>query len=137
LAIARAANDLSQGDGDPLEARMHEMTVAHGLMTILEERARAHGIARVTRVRLKIGCLRGLDARQLRLAFEVLAEGSIAEGAPLDIDEVVASARCKACGAEWRAPDYRFECPTCGSLDADILAGRELHIESFDGERDE
>jgi len=116
---------------------MHEMTVAHGLLTILEERARAHGIGSISRVRLKVGRLRGIDARQLRAAFEVLAEGSIAEGAPLDIEEIVAEARCNACGTEWRAPDYRFECPKCRSADAEILAGRELHIESFDGERGE
>ena len=52
---------------------MHEMSVAHGLLSILQAQAEAHGIARVSRVRLKIGRLRGLDARQLRLAFEALA----------------------------------------------------------------
>ena len=116
---------------------MHEMTVAHGLLTIIEDQAKTHGIARVTRVRLKIGRLRGLETRQLRAAFEVLAEGSIAEGAPLEVDEVTARARCNACGTEWRLPDYRFECPACGATDAEILEGRELHINSFDGERGE
>ena len=116
---------------------MHEMTVAHGLLTILEERAKAHGIVRVTRVRLKIGRLRGIETRQLCAAFEVLAEGSIAEGAPLEVEEVAAHARCNACGTEWRLAGYRFECPKCQSADAEILAGRELFIESFDGERGE
>ena len=67
---------------------MHEMSVAHGLLTIIEARAREHGIVRVTRARLKIGRLRGLDARQLRLAFEALAEGGIAAGAELEIEEI-------------------------------------------------
>ncbi len=116
---------------------MHEMTVAHWLLTILKERARAHGIARISRVRLKIGRLRGLETRQLRAAFEALAEGSIAEGAPLDIDEVAAAARCNACGTEWRLPEYRFECPSCGAADAEVLEGRELFVELFDGERGE
>jgi hydrogenase nickel incorporation protein HypA/HybF len=119
------------------EARMHEMSVVQGLMTILEERAKAHGIARISLVRLKVGRLRGLDARQLCAAFEVLAEGSIAEGAPLEIEQIAVRARCNACGTEWRLPDYRFECPKCQSADAEILGGRELHIESFDGESGE
>ena len=89
---------------------MHEMTVAHGLLSILEDQAETYGIAR-TRVRLKIGRFRGVEARQLRAAFEALAEGALAEGAALDVDEVAALARCRACGAVWRAPDYRFECP--------------------------
>jgi hydrogenase nickel incorporation protein HypA/HybF len=114
---------------------MHEMSVAHGLLSILQDRAKAHGIARVSRVRVKVGRLRGIDARQLRLAFEALAEGSLADGAALDIEEIAAKARCRACGAVWRAADFRFDCPKCAVADAEILGGRELFIESFDGER--
>ncbi len=114
---------------------MHEMSVAHGLLSILQDQAEAHGIARISRVRLKIGRLRGLEARQLRLAFEALAEGGLADGAALDVEEIAAKARCRACGAVWRAPDYRFECPECAAADAEILEGRELFIESFDGDR--
>jgi len=113
---------------------MHEMSVAQGLLSILEDRAKAHSLARVTRIRLKIGRMRGLDSRQIRLAFEALAEGSLAEGAELDIEEIPAKARCRACGAVWRAADYRFDCPDCAAADAEILEGRELYIESFDGE---
>jgi hydrogenase nickel incorporation protein HypA/HybF len=114
---------------------MHEMSVAHGLLSILQEQAKTHGIARISRVRLKIGRLRGLDSRQLRLAFEALAEGGLADGAALDVEEIAAKARCRACGAVWRAPDYRFACPECAAADSEILEGRELFIESFDGER--
>jgi len=114
---------------------MHEMTAAFGLLKILEDKAREHGIARISRVRLKIGRLRGLEARQLAAAFESLAEGSLAEGASLDIDETAAQARCRGCGTTWTLAGYWFECPTCGAADAEILDGRELFIESFDGER--
>ncbi len=114
---------------------MHEMTVALGLLTILEDRARAHGIGRISKVRVKVGRLRGLETRQLRAAFEVLAEGSIAEGAALDIDEVAAEARCRVCGTVWRLAGYRFECPACRGTDGEIETGRELYVESFDGER--
>ena len=114
---------------------MHEMSVAHGLLSILQDQIKAHGIARITRIRVKVGRLRGIDARQLRLAFEALAEGGLADGAALDVEEIAAKARCRACGAVWRAPDYRFECPECAAADSEILEGRELFIESFDGER--
>jgi hydrogenase nickel incorporation protein HypA/HybF len=114
---------------------MHEMSVAHGLLSILQDQAKAHGIARISRVRVKVGRLRGIDARQLRLAFEALAEDGLADGAALDVEEIVAKARCRACGAVWRAPDYRSACPDCAAADSEILEGRELFIESFDGER--
>ena len=114
---------------------MHEMSVANGLLSILQAQAKAHGIARISRVRVKVGRLRGIDARQLRLAFEALAEGGLADGAALEGEEIAAKARCRACGAVWRAPDYRFDCPECAAADAEILEGRELFIESFDGAR--
>jgi hydrogenase nickel incorporation protein HypA/HybF len=116
---------------------MHEMSVAHGLLSILQDQAKAHGIARISRVRVKVGRLRGIDARQLRLAFEALAEGGLADGAALDLEEIAAKAHCNACGAVWRAPDYRFECPECAAAHSEILEGRELFIESFDAERPE
>jgi len=114
---------------------MHEMSVAHGLLSILQDQAKGHGIARISRVRVKVGRLRGIDARQLRLAFEALAEGGLADGAVLDVEEITAKARCRGCGVVWQAPDYRFECPECAAADSEILEGRELFIESFDGAR--
>ncbi len=115
---------------------MHEMTAAYGLLRILEDQAKAHGIGRISRVRLTIGRLRGLEPRQLAAAFAVLAEGTLAEGAPLDINEVAARARCRGCGTTWTLAGYLFDCPACGAADAEILEGRELFVESFDGERE-
>ena len=115
---------------------MHEMSIAYALLKIVEDRARDNGIVRVTLVRVKVGRLRALESRQLRAAFEVLADGSLAAGATLDIDETPAKARCKRCANEWRPVGFRLDCPECGGGDAEIVEGRELHIESFDGERE-
>ena len=112
---------------------MHETAVVQGLMRILTAKAIEHGITRIVAVRLKIGRLRGLDARQIRGCFEIFAEGTAAEGARLDIEEVVVEARCRACGRTYEVQRFRFECPACGSVEADVLKGRELEIESFDG----
>lgn len=111
---------------------MHETAVVQGLMRILKQTARANGVKRVVSVKLKIGRLRGLDSRQIRAGFEMFAEGTLAEGARLDIDEVEVEARCKACGTAFTVERYQFQCPACGSADADVTAGRELHIESFE-----
>lgn len=111
---------------------MHETAVVQGLMRILSETARANGVKRIVSVRLKIGRLRGLDSRQIRAGFEMFAEGTLAEGARLDIDEVEVEACCKTCGTTFTVERYQFQCPACGSADADVTAGRELHIESFE-----
>jgi hydrogenase nickel incorporation protein HypA/HybF len=116
---------------------MHETAVVEGLMRILRDHARQNGVERILSVRLKVGRLRGLDVRQLRGCFEIFAEGTVADGARLDIDEVQVRARCAKCGCEYDVPRYRFDCPDCGSPDADVLAGRELYIESFEAARPE
>lgn len=116
---------------------MHETAVVEGLMSILLAQAAEHGIGHIDVVRLKIGRLRGLDSRLIRSGFEMFAEGTIAEGARLDIDEVAVEARCHACGAIWAVQHYRFECPACGGNNAEVLKGRELYIESLDGHRDD
>lgn len=111
---------------------MHETAIVTGLMKILDGKAAEHGFTRITKVRLKLGRLRGLDPRQIRGAFEVFSEGSPADGAELVIEEVPVAARCRACGHDYTVEGWQFACPACGSDDADIVAGRELYVESFD-----
>jgi hydrogenase nickel incorporation protein HypA/HybF len=114
---------------------MHETAVVSGLMRILVDQAKANKITKITSVRLTIGRLRGLDIRQIRGAFEIFSEETIAEGARLDINDLAVRAHCKACATAFDVPNYRFECPACGSSDADVVQGRELFIESFEGEK--
>jgi hydrogenase nickel incorporation protein HypA/HybF len=115
---------------------MHETAVVEGLMGILKRTAKANGVRRIVSVKLKLGRLHGLDARQIRGAFELFAEGTVADGARLDIDEIEIEARCKACGTAFTVRRYQFVCPSCGGTDADVTAGRELHIESFEAARE-
>ncbi|MGE5466970.1 MAG: hydrogenase maturation nickel metallochaperone HypA [Ignavibacteria bacterium] len=111
---------------------MHETAIVTGLMRILEEKAAAHGVARVLRVTLKVGRLRAVEPAQLAACFEMFADGSVADGAELVIVEVPVRARCKACGTEFEVPRYRFDCPGCGGGDVDVIAGQELYMESFE-----
>ncbi|SJZ53411.1 hydrogenase maturation nickel metallochaperone HypA [Consotaella salsifontis] len=116
---------------------MHETAIVEGLIRILRDKARENNIGRISVVRLKIGRLRGIDIRQIRGCFELFAEGTLAEGARLDIDEIPVSARCRRCETVWVTQNYRLECPSCQAGDAEIIAGRELYIETFEGERTE
>ncbi|CAH2603854.1 Hydrogenase maturation factor HypA 2 [Rhodovastum atsumiense] len=114
---------------------MHETAIVRGLMRILEQKAAESGIRRIVSVRLKVGRLRGLESRQLRGCFALFAEDTLAEGAQLIIEEVPVQAHCPACDRSWVAAAYRLQCPGCGGTEAEIQTGRELYIESFEGER--
>ncbi len=111
---------------------MHETAIVSGLMRILEQKADAHGVERILRVTVKVGRLRAVEPRQLQACFEMFAEGTVADGAELVIDEMPVRARCKECGTEFEVPRYRFECPSCAGGEVDVIAGQELYIESFE-----
>lgn len=111
---------------------MHETAIVSGLMKILTEQAALHGVARIARVNLKVGRLRGVDPRQLRACFELFAEETLADGAELVVDEVGVRGRCRACGCDFDVPRYRFECPECKGRDIAVLSGQELYIDSFE-----
>ena len=113
---------------------MHETAIVTGLMRILETHAAKHGATHVRSVRLKVGRLCAVEAQQLRSCFEMFAEGTIADGAELVIDEVAVRGRCRGCAHEFAIARYRFVCPACASSDIEVTAGQELYIESFDAD---
>lgn len=111
---------------------MHETAIVQGLMGIIEEQAARHGVARVSRVNVKVGRLRAVEPQQLAACFEVFAEGTVADGALLAIESVPVRGRCRGCGEEFEVVEYRFQCPACGGSDVEVIQGQELYIESLE-----
>jgi hydrogenase nickel incorporation protein HypA/HybF len=111
---------------------VHELSVAQGLLEIIEEEARPYPGARVTRVLVRIGKLSAVVPDALRFAFEVITRGGIAEGASLEIEEVPLRIRCRQCAQEYTLEDPFMVCPRCEGLDVEMVSGRELEITSME-----
>jgi hydrogenase nickel incorporation protein HypA/HybF len=62
----------------------------------------------------------------------MFAEGTVADGAVLNIDVVGVRGRCRACATEFDVPRFHFECPACAGSDIEVIQGQELYIESFE-----
>ena len=116
---------------------MHEASIAAGLMGILQREAARRDAVRIVRVRLRIGRLAAVEKRQLVECFALFAEGTLADGAEVAIEEVPVTARCTACGEVFTVEGWRFTCPACASGEVVLLTGRELSLESFDAEAPE
>jgi hydrogenase nickel incorporation protein HypA/HybF len=108
---------------------MHELSIAEAIVAVAERHA---GGRRITRVEVAVGHLRQVVPSALSFAFELLAPGI-----ELEIVEVPAEGRCRACGVESRLDGFPLICPACGSLDMDVARGEELRIESLDVEEQE
>lgn len=93
---------------------MHEMALCESLLDSLREAARAHGFARVTKVRLAIGRFAGVEVEALRFGFDVVMAGSLAEGADLVVLDEPGSAWCFDCSATVALVDRLDPCPDCG-----------------------
>lgn len=111
---------------------MHEAALTQGLVKILIAEAGRHQVARITRVRLKIGAMRAVEPQSIAFCFSAFAAGTVAENAELTIDVMPAIARCQRCGTEFVVKKFHFQCSRCHHREVQLIQGNELYIESFD-----
>ncbi|HIQ21497.1 MAG TPA: hydrogenase maturation nickel metallochaperone HypA [Planctomycetes bacterium] len=112
---------------------MHEMSVAEALIEqVAREVERLGCPGPVVRVDLAVGKLSGVHCDALRFALEMLAPGTVVEGAELRISEPPAKCCCRHCGAETELDEVVFCCPHCQSPAVRIEGGRELVLESIE-----
>ena len=107
---------------------MHELSIAQSIVDAICTRADGQLVRRVT---VRIGTLTAVVPDALRFCFALAVEGTVAEGARLDIEHRLAAGRCRDCGADFALPDPILLCP-CGSADVAVTAGRELQIVSME-----
>jgi hydrogenase nickel incorporation protein HypA/HybF len=108
---------------------MHELSIAEALVEIAERHARGR---RVTRVEVKVGHLRQVVPSALEFAFELVAQGTVVEGAGLELFEVAAAGTCRGCGAETPLPGFPLLCEHCGGFDVEVTRGEELLVDSLE-----
>lgn len=107
---------------------MHEMSIAQGLIEIIEEEMEKHGAKTLRSVHLRIGQLSAVVPEALSFCFEVITEGTALQGARLYMEIVPLKGYCPGCEAEFEIVDYAFVCPSCGSTRIETTAGRDLSI---------
>jgi hydrogenase nickel incorporation protein HypA/HybF len=67
----------------------------------------------------------------MRFCFELATQGTVADGALLDLDLRPGAAHCRTCNRQFELHDLILLCP-CGSADVEVLTGRELRILSME-----
>jgi hydrogenase nickel incorporation protein HypA/HybF len=110
---------------------VHELSVAGAVIDTAERHAAGR---RVTLVRLRLGELRQVVPDSLSFYFEIVARGTLCEGAALEHEIVAASLACAACAETWRLETTSFRCPHCGAAEVEIESGNELEVESIEVE---
>ena len=108
---------------------MHELSIAESVVRVADRHARGRPVTKVT---VRAGHLRQVVPSALELAFELVAHGTAVEGAELEIEEVPAAGRCRACGVESEQEGFPLCCARCGGLDIEVTRGEELLVDSLE-----
>ena len=107
---------------------MHELSITHSIVAIVEEAAKGRRVQRVT---LEVGAMSGVMSEAIAFCFDVVTVGTALEGASLEIHEIEGRARCGSCGSEF-ATGTLFAICGCGSHRLTRLAGEELKVKSME-----
>ena len=107
---------------------MHELSLAGGVLRLVEQAAAREGFARVQRLVLEAGALSGVEVQSLRFALEALAPGTCLAGSTIEIEEPPGQAWCLGCSESVPLAVRGEACPRCGSYQLQPTGGTELRV---------
>jgi len=107
---------------------MHELSLAGGIVKLVEDAAARDRFKRVSALRLEAGALAGVELRALRFALEAITPGTCLEGATIDIEEPPGSAWCLRCATSVNIASRADACPQCGGHQIQATGGTELRV---------
>jgi hydrogenase nickel incorporation protein HypA/HybF len=113
---------------------MHEMSLAEGIVQLVEDAAEASGCTRVKTVWLEIGQLAAVEKEALRFCFDAVTGDSIAQGARLEIIETPGRGWCMKCEGNVAVEALYDPCPACGSYQIQVTGGNEMRVKELEVE---
>jgi len=113
---------------------MHEMSLCESVLAIIDRMAQQQGFRRVTVVWLEIGALSGVEPEALRFCFDAVTQGSLAEGARLEIIDAPGEAWCGACERNVTVNQWYDACPCCGRHPLSFVSGDQMRVKELEVE---
>jgi hydrogenase nickel incorporation protein HypA/HybF len=107
---------------------MHEFGLCEGVLDAVRQRA---GGRQVAAVRVRFGVRHAVDEESLAQAFAMIAEGTEAAGAAVQLVTVPATITCPDCGFRGETTDLLATCPRCAGGNAELSGGDEMVLESI------
>lgn len=111
---------------------MHEASVALSLIGVAETVALENGGGRVLALTVRIGQWSAVVPTALMAAFPACAEGTLLEGARLNIELVPGVGLCPQHGRVELELKRGLRCPLCGAPTPTLLQGDELELDGLE-----
>ena len=113
---------------------MHEFAITQNMLDLVLEQAEKAGAKEIGKINLVIGEMTGVVKECVQFYFDFLSRETLAEGASLSFTTVPTEARCRACDKPFELKEFDWACPYCGGKELEIVAGKELFVESIEVE---
>jgi hydrogenase nickel incorporation protein HypA/HybF len=113
---------------------MHEMSLAMGILQIVEDSAREQHFQCVKSVQLEIGQLAAVEVEAMRFCFDAVTQGTLAEGATLTIVEVAGQGLCFNCNQAVPLAALYDPCSACGGHPVQAIGGTEMRVKELEVE---
>ena len=112
---------------------MHELGIMTGVLDSAKGAAKDAGATKLLKVTLSVGEMTEAIEDALVFAFEALTDDDpFMSGAELEVNMVPPKSRCLECGAVYEHDRFHMFCPECDSFATELIAGRELQIDSIE-----
>lgn len=107
---------------------MHELSLAGGVLQLVEDAHKRERFARVASLTLEVGMLAAVDVSALRFALSALSPGTLLEGAAIELVEKQGVAFCFGCAEQVEIASRSDPCPRCGAYQLQPTGGTELKV---------
>lgn len=102
--------------------------MCRAMLKVIEQHAMEKACHHVSKVCLEVGQLAAIDQHALRFGFEAVTQGTIAEGATLEIVEIEGKAKCAFCNKTVHIKQYYDACEVCGHFSLHIIQGEGIQV---------
>ncbi|MCW2863736.1 MAG: hydrogenase expression/synthesis, HypA [Actinoallomurus sp.] len=106
-----------------------ELGIAEAVLRAVERRAAGR---LVRRARVRVGALLHISGPALKQAFIAVSDGTVADGARLDVVVEPARLGCRSCGRTTMSDRMLATCPACEGNRLDLHSGDGLVLESVE-----
>lgn len=113
---------------------MHELPVTQSICDIAVKEAERIHAKKVCSITIKMGDYSDYVPEIIQEYFNLVSEGTVAEGAQIQVERVGATLYCEDCGIISPVSHFRMRCPLCGGSHTVLKTGREFYVDRMEVE---
>ncbi len=108
------------------------MSLAEGVLQLIEDAAHRDQFNKVSTVWLEIGQLSGVEPEAMAFCFAAVTRDTVADGARLEIIILPGLGWCEACARTVPMTEVFDSCPQCGSCPLPVTAGTDMRVKELE-----